>query len=244
MVSIKFPGESFERKLELPQWIPDETDDQILEIKNAKQLESLLDELMHKMYRLEDSNKQLKEFIQEEKIELAAKQLETMSLVKVRADEQDSPASTAGTTSNAEGREGAKEEMNGGNVNGNSTSKPRGAGQCQENDPAPPEKCGSSTNTSPSGAAEASAAPAVQSEFQFPTGNEHVNLENGGEEEEEEGDESSISIPKTTEQQQQEHYELVCAIFENSHILDQMEVRRKLLKSRVDKLTLQQGLSL
>ena len=55
MVSIQFPGMANERRLVLPQWLPDESEVEVKKIQDVKQLEALQNKYAHKISKLEES---------------------------------------------------------------------------------------------------------------------------------------------------------------------------------------------
>ena len=66
MVSIQFPGAA-EKRLEFTQWVPDMPEEQVRKITDAKRLEEVLNEINHKIEKLEESQLALKEFQEEER---------------------------------------------------------------------------------------------------------------------------------------------------------------------------------
>ena len=54
MVSIQFPGGN-EKKLEFTQWVPDQSEEVIQKITDAKRLEEIINEITHKIEKLEQS---------------------------------------------------------------------------------------------------------------------------------------------------------------------------------------------
>eukprot|EP00392_Amoebophrya_sp_AT5.2_P005291 g5300.t1 len=235
MVSIKFPHEDFERKLELPQWLPDQSDEEILNVQNVKHLECLFNELDLKISKLTESNAALKEWIKSEKVDY--------SVVSQRGnnganEEQLSPAGATPAAS-VDGSETTAATGGGG------TSRSVSAQASERGTPDVVQGQASATSGEEGagvGEAEGIArrgeigVAGTASGGQASEDGEGVDAVVKKQENDDDDDDAAVSAA--------EHYQLIMAVFENNHILDQMEVRRKLLKTRLDKLTMSQGVSL
>ncbi len=65
MVSIRLPGMVGEKKLVLPDWQPDVSEGEVLEIKDVKRLEELYNGISHKIEKLQESTAALREYQKE-----------------------------------------------------------------------------------------------------------------------------------------------------------------------------------
>ncbi|CAD7929848.1 unnamed protein product [Amoebophrya sp. A25] len=229
MVSIRFPGQTVERKLELPQWIPDLSDEQVLKIQNAKELQILFDELANKIEKLEDSNQQLKDFIREEREEQAAAQAETTA-----PTDSSATSFTASATAVEAASDLHSAEQNA--ILGTSRSTASTAESTPDISGAEnlSERQEGEWTLLLDGTAAANNATTSGGNL----------LEDGREQEQHDQAPAALSVVNAPSGLSQEHFELVSAIFENNHILIQMKKRMDLLKTRIDKLTLSQGMAL
>lgn len=194
MVSIRLPGMPQERKLELPQWLPEPSEQEVGRLTDVTRLEEIQAKMRFKISKLEESNEEIKEFVKEEK--KLWDEEHGIPVGDASAESGDGPQNTAADGVAAEAVSAADKLI----------QQTKGASPASSAEPTPRELESNSDVQS------------TQPEF---------------------GDHG-----RDRYQTSEGYYELVVAIFENNHLLDQMRAYLLVVDTRIAKLTMGRGMTL